>query len=265
VVIARWRRYGSGRPVTLVAHGLGATDGEARLPASGLGGTRVVVTFGSHGDAPDAPPGYWDYGVLAAELREVAEEVGARQAVGVSMGAGALVRLASEDPERFERLALLQPAALDRPRTAEALRVYRRLADAVAASDRAALLALVRAGMPTCCGDLGDYLERRADALLRLGEALRALPALTPVADASALAAVSARTVVITGVGDPLHPESVAAATSAALRAGELHVLGSPCPLVSHRAQVRELLTNFLSPVRVVRQRAAARATVYAK
>src|SRR5689334_24790339 len=41
--------YGSGSPVTLVAHGLGATAGEARIPASGLPGTRVVVTLPSHG------------------------------------------------------------------------------------------------------------------------------------------------------------------------------------------------------------------------
>jgi len=46
------RSYGSGSPVTLVAHGLGATAGEARIPASGLPGTRVVVTLPSHADAP---------------------------------------------------------------------------------------------------------------------------------------------------------------------------------------------------------------------
>lgn len=252
-MIARWRRYGSGSPVTLVAHGLGATDGEARLPASGLDGTRVVVTFGSHGDAPDAPPGYWDYGVLAAELREVADQVGARQAVGVSMGAGALIRLAGEDPDRFARLALVQPAALDGRRTPEAVRVFRRLSAAVTARDWEALLTLVRAGVPSCCGDLGDYPDRRVEALLRLGDALRTLPGQVPVADARALSAVSARVVVITGVGDPLHSEAVAAAASAAFRDGELHVLGSPCPLVTHRAQVRELLTSFL------------RADVYAK
>lgn len=51
------RSFGSGAPVTLVGHGLGATPGEARLPTSGLPGTKVVVTLPSHGDAPDAPEG----------------------------------------------------------------------------------------------------------------------------------------------------------------------------------------------------------------
>lgn len=245
-MIARWRKYGCGSPVTLVAHGLGATEGEARLPASGLPGARVVVTFGSHGDAPDAPADYWDYGVLAGELRAVADAVGARQAVGVSMGAGALVRLASEDPDRFDRLVLLQPAALDGRRSPDAVRIMERLADAASAGDRAALRRLIEAGMPTCCGSTGDYVDRRVDALLRLGDALRALAGRVPVCSAASLAAVTGRVLVLSGVGDPLHPEAVAVATAAAFRGSSLHVLGSPAPLLTHRAQVRSLLTSFL-------------------
>ena len=245
-MIARWREHGCGSPVTLVAHGLGATEGEARLPASGLPGTRVVVTFGSHGDAGDAPAQYWDYGVLAAELRAVADAVGARQAVGVSMGAGALLRLVSEDPDRFDRLVLLQPAALDGRRSPEAVRVMERLAWAVSAGDREALRRLVRAGLPTCCGSTGDYVERRVNALLRLGDALRILAGRVPVCSAASLAAVSARVLVVTGVGDPLHSEAVAVATAAAFRDSSLHVLGSQCPLLTHRTEVRGLLTHFL-------------------
>jgi 3-oxoadipate enol-lactonase len=246
-VIARWREHGCGAPVTLVAPGLGATEGEARLPASGLPGARVVVTFGSHGEADDAPADYWDYGVLAGELREVADKVGARQAIGVSMGAGALVRLASEDPGRFDRLVLVQPAALDGRRSPEAVRAMRRLSDAVATGDRAALVRQLRSGLPSCCGDLGDYLDRRVTALLRLGDALRVLPDRTPLACAESLAPVSARVLVISGVGDPLHAETVAAATSAGFKDSELHVLASPYPLLTHRPQVRALIGAFLS------------------
>lgn len=245
-MIGTWRAYGCGAPVTLVAHGLGATAGEARLPASGLPGTRVVVTFGSHGDAADAPAEYWDYGVLAAELRTVADQVGAQQAVGVSVGAGALLRLASQEPDRFERLVLMQPSALDGRRSAEAIRSMGRLAAAVTAGDRAALLRLVLAGLPSCCGDLGDYPDRRVDALLRLGDALRTLPDQVPLISAAELFPVSAKVLVVSGVGDPVHPETVAAAIANALRDSELHVLGSPSPLLTHRSQVRGLLTRFL-------------------
>jgi 3-oxoadipate enol-lactonase len=246
-VIAHWREYGWGQPVTLIAHGLGATDGEARLPGSGVPGTRVVVTFGSHGDADDAPADYWDYGVLAAELRAVSEAAGARQAIGVSMGAGALVRLASEEPDRFERLALLQPAALNGRRPAEAVRAMQRLSSVVDAGDRDALRRLVEAGLPACCGSTGDYVERRVAALLRLGGALRILAGRVPVCSAASLAAVTARVLVVSGVGDPLHPEAVATATAAAFPGAELHVLGSPSPLLTHRDEVRSLLSTFLS------------------
>ncbi len=252
-MIARWRAHGSGSPVTLVAHGLGATDGEARLAASGLLGTRVVVTFGSHGSAPDAPPGYWDYGVLADELRAVADEVGARRAIGVSMGAGALVRLAAEEPDRFSRLVLLQPAALDGRRAPEAVRAMLRLAAAVDSGDRDRLLRLVRDGMPSCCGDIGDYLERRVDALLRLGDALHQLPDQVPVRSTAALAAVTARVLVLTGVGDPLHPETVATATAAAFRDSALHVLGSSSPLLTHRRELRVLIGAHLAEVPATR------------
>jgi 3-oxoadipate enol-lactonase len=246
-VIARWRAHGSGSPVTLVAHGLGATEGEARLPASGLPGTRVVVTFGSHGSAPDAPPGYWDYGVLAAELRTVAEEVGARRAVGVSVGAGALVRLAAEDPDRFTQLALVQPAALDGRRSPEAVRTMRRLAAAVDAGDRVLLRRLVREGMPSCCGDIGGYLDLRVSALLRLSDALHQLPDRVPVPSMDLLAGVGTHVLVVTGVGDPLHSEAVATATAAAFAHSDLHVLGSSSPLLTHRPQLRTLIGEHLA------------------
>jgi 3-oxoadipate enol-lactonase len=249
LVIARWRGYGSGEPVTLVAPGLGATEGEARLPASGLPGTRVVVTFGSHGHAPDAPAGYWDYGVLAGELRAVASEARASRAVGVSMGAGALIRLVSEHPSRFDRLVLAQPAALDRPRCEGAARELHALAAAVAAGDRGALRALVSARLPAEAPDVGDYVERRVEALLRLGDALRALPERFPVPDAAALSALSkvdARVLVLAGRDDPLHPVAVAEAVAAAFRHAELCVLDSPAPLLTHRRHIRSMLGAFL-------------------
>src|SRR5205085_3682223 len=107
--------------------------GEARIPASGLRGTRVVVTLPAHGDAPDAPPGYWRYPTVGDDLSAVADAVEASRAVGVSLGAGALTRLAADQPDRFERLALLLPATLSRPRDAVATDAYRRLTDAVRA------------------------------------------------------------------------------------------------------------------------------------
>ncbi|HEX7302566.1 alpha/beta hydrolase [Lentzea sp.] len=212
------RSYGSGSPVTLVAHGLGATPGEARIPASGLPGTRVVVTLPSHGDAPDAPPGYWDYGRIAADLTSVPAD----QAVGVSLGAGALVRVLSAEPDRFHRVALLLPAVLDRPRPSFTLQ---QLSD-------------LTVGPPA-------YVAERRAALSRLEAAASQLPGQVAVADASVLSAVTVPVLVIGAVGDPLHPEDVAEETAAAFPAGELWLVDSPAPMITHRTEIRHRLTSF--------------------
>jgi pimeloyl-ACP methyl ester carboxylesterase len=214
------RSYGRGTPVTLVAHGLGATPGEARIPASGLPGTRVVVTLPSHGDAPDAPPGYWCYDRIAADLATVPAD----HAVGVSLGAGALVRLLASEPDRFRRVALLLPAVLDKPRETWTLSELMDLAQGPS-----------------------DYLAARREALSRLPAAADELPGQVAVEDASVLARVSVPVLVISAVGDPLHAEEVAEATVAAFPNGSLVSFDSPAPLLTHRAEIRSRLVEFFS------------------
>ena len=212
--------YGTGSPVTLVAHGLGATPGEARIPASGLPGTRVVVTLPSHGDAPDAPPGYWDYGRIAADLGSVPADF----ALGVSLGAGALVRLLSLEPDRFRRVALLLPAVLDQPRPPITLQ---QLSD-------------LTVGPPI-------YVAERRAALTRLSAAAEQLPGQVAVADTALLASVEIPVLVIGAVGDPLHPEDVAKATVAAFPNGELWLIDSPTPMITHRTELRHRLAEFFA------------------
>lgn len=243
----RWRAHGHGSPVTLVVPGLAATEGEARIPASGLRGTRVVVTLPGHADAPGAPDGYWSYARVAAEVGEVAELVGAEQAVGVSLGAGALTRLVADRPDRFRRLALLLPAALDRARAVPAVWAMEQLAEAVEAGDDARLRDLVRGELPTGV-PLGDHVERRAAALTRLASALRALPEQVPVPDAAALAAARLPVLVIGATTDPLHPEAAARATGSAFPCARTEIFDSRAPLITHRQDVRRLLAEFLTP-----------------
>jgi 3-oxoadipate enol-lactonase len=238
--VVSWRAYGSGDPVILVVPGLAATPGEARIPASGLPGTRVVLTLPSHGDEPDAPPGYWRYDTIAADVARVADEVGATCAIGVSLGAGALTRLVADDPDRFDKLALLLPAALDRPRPADVQAELRKLTT----DDPAELRALVAAPLPEGYA-LGDYVDQRSRALTRLSGALDELAGEFPVEDRSVLLAVSAPVLVIAAVGDLLHPADVARETAAAFPKGMLEVFDSPAPLITHRAAVRSLLRCF--------------------
>src|SRR5215831_12569392 len=80
---------GEGGPVTVFAHGLGGSVAETRPLATRVEGTRVLFDFPGHGDSADLVRG-WDYDLLADALLEVADRYGATQAVGLSMGAGAL-------------------------------------------------------------------------------------------------------------------------------------------------------------------------------
>ncbi|MEU4802319.1 alpha/beta hydrolase [Actinosynnema sp. NPDC023587] len=215
-----YRSFGSGTPITLVGHGLGATPGEARLPASGLPGTRVVVTLPSHGDAPDAPADYWDYRRIAADLRLVAREVGATRAIGVSLTAGALISLLADDPDAFERVALLLPAVLDEPRRP-----------------------LPRERAITVVGGPPEYLEERRRAFARLDGALAGLPGQVAVPDRALLAAVRIPVLVVGATRDPLHPAEVAAATAAAFPHGRLELVPS---WLTRRGDVRGWLGDFL-------------------
>ncbi|MET1072115.1 MAG: alpha/beta hydrolase [Umezawaea sp.] len=223
----RWQVYGGGEPTTLVAHGLGATAGEARIPASGLPGTRVVVTLPSHSGAADAPHGYWTYPRIAQDLWTVAREVGATRAIGVSLGAGALVALLAARPDAFDRVALLLPATLDRPREPQTV------------DD------LVRAVELPEGSEAGDYLKARALAFRRLDAAVAALPGQTAVPDPSVLAHVTAPVLVIAATDDPLHPEQVAKDTAVAFPNGRFEVFPSRTPLVTHRREIRSLLIDF--------------------
>lgn len=215
-----YRSHGSGAPVTLVGHGLGATPGEARLPASGLPGTKVVVTLPSHGDAPDAPAGYWDYRRIAADLRAVAREVGATQAVGVSLTSGALLSLLADEPDAFDKVALLLPAVLDEPRQL-----------------------LAREYAITVVGGPPEYLEERRQAFRRLDQALAELPGQVAVADRSLLGAVPIPVLVVGATRDPLHPEEIAKATAGAFPNGRLELVPS---WLTHRGDVRGWLGDFL-------------------
>ncbi|GAA1280557.1 alpha/beta hydrolase [Saccharothrix xinjiangensis] len=214
------RGFGSGAPVTLVGHGLGATPGEARLPTSGLPGTKVVVTLPSHGDAPDAPEGYWDYRRIAADLRGAARDTGATRAIGVSLTAGALLSLLAGEPDAFERVVLLLPAVLDEPRPA-----------------------LPREEAIAAVGGPPDYQARRRAAYARLDDALDALPGQVAVPDRAALALVTAPVLVVGATRDPLHPEDVAEQVAAAFPNGRLELVPS---WLTHRGDVRGWLVDFL-------------------
>jgi len=103
---------GEGEPVTVLAHGLTNSSQELAAFTPLVAGTKVRFDFRGHGrsSVPETGYGFADF---ARDLDAVANAYGARNAVGTSLGAGAICHLLGEDPARFERIVLLLPAALD--------------------------------------------------------------------------------------------------------------------------------------------------------
>jgi pimeloyl-ACP methyl ester carboxylesterase len=105
---------GDGDPVTVFAHGLTNSCRELAPFTPSLGGTAVRFCFRGHGHSSTPASGY-RFADLATDLDAVARTYGATNAVGTSMGAGAIMKLLEDDPDRFDRIVMLLPASLDVP------------------------------------------------------------------------------------------------------------------------------------------------------
>jgi 3-oxoadipate enol-lactonase len=105
---------GEGPPVTVFAHGLTNSCRELAPFTPSLTGTAVRFDFRGHGHSSAPETGY-RFDDLASDLDVVARAFGARNAVGTSLGAGAIMKLLEHDPDRFDRIAMLLPASLDVP------------------------------------------------------------------------------------------------------------------------------------------------------
>ena len=243
---------GVGEPVTVFAHGLANGIANTRPFGSGVTGRKVFFQFRGHGRS-DSPEGEWTYADLARDLRAIADLSRATRAFGASLGAGALARLLTESPARFERVVFFLPAALDQPRPDVAGQRLTALLEAVEEGDASAMAEAVELEMPSAVRNTPagwSYLRQRLDQLMRdgLGAGLASLPEHAPLADRAGLAAVDVPALVIANAGDELHPVEVAEELAAALPQATLHVYDKPGVLWTDRADLRERLTTFLNP-----------------
>jgi len=248
---------GNGQPVTVFAHGLGASIEQTRPFGSNVAGRRVFFAFRGHESEPcsddaTAPDRRWSYAELAAQLAAVADRTAAVRAVGVSLGAAALLRLVAADPDRFERLVFCLPAAVDRHDKAGAARLAR-LAELARRGDRAGLTELLLAEQPATGRDderVRRWVGQQVTVLLRpdVVRGLTELPASGPVVeDPAALGLVRAPALVLAQAGDATHPVAVAEKLAATLPAARLEVLDEGGLLWRHRARVRALISGFLN------------------
>ncbi len=207
--MSRIESYGLGEPVTVFAGGLGASIPETRVLASGVRGTRVFFDFRGHGAAGDPVDDDWSYAALTADLRAAADVSGATRAVGVSMGAAALLGVLAETPGRFARNVFYLPAILDTPRGAVPER---------------------------------DVAGLSPDAVRGL---LRALAETTPISSRAVLSRVVAPCLVIGHEGDETHPAAIARDLAAALPDARVSVFPDD-DVASYRDELRRIVGTFL-------------------
>jgi pimeloyl-ACP methyl ester carboxylesterase len=242
---------GSGLPSTVFAHGLAGSVESTRPFGSGVTGSRTFLHFRGHGGAGAARTP-WSYAALAGELSVVADHVVATQALGVSMGAGALCSLLAGAPLRFERMVFVMPAVLDRPRDDGALDRMAAMAQCVDDRDVVGLSALLLEGEPASARTQPEvqlWCRRQAAAMAgtTVSRALRALPSAVPLTDRRALATVTGQALVIAQEGDPAHPVGIAEQLAEVLPHSRLEVMAPGGLLWRHRGAMRELIGGFLS------------------
>jgi 3-oxoadipate enol-lactonase len=244
-------RAGTGEPATVFAHGFAGGIADTRPYGSAVHGTKVFFQFRGHGRS-SAPGGPWGYADLASDLRGVADHFFARRALGVSLGAAALVQLLAQTPDRFDRVVFVLPAVLDEPRSAHAADRTRALLDAVVNGDQSTATDLLAQDIPTSVRDspaAWQYLRDRLDQLFRdgLAPALGDLLGEPALPDRALLGAVTAKALVIGCTGDRAHPARVAEALAEALPHAELHIYPRPALLWSQRADLRRRVAGFLN------------------
>ena len=242
---------GVGEPVTVFAHGLAGDIAGTRPLGSAVRGRRVFFQFRGHGRS-DAPPGPWSFADLAGDLRAVADRAGATRALGVSMGAGALCRLLTETPDRFDRIVLYLPAPLDGNRPPVAVARLERLLTAVESGEAALVAEAVEYELPKAVRNTPTgwgYLRQRVEQLLDHGLAtqLDTLWREPAVPDDSLLKAFRGRALVLGCVGDDLHPVAVAERLAGLLPGADLQVYDHPAVLWSNRRELRERISEFLN------------------
>lgn len=246
-------RKGAGDPVTVVAHGITSSTAEIGYLGDRMPGTRVLFDFRGHGRS-ESPPEAAGYGhdAMRRDLEHVAAHLGATRALGVSMGAGAILSILERDPSRFERIVLLIPARLDAPNAgagtytalAHALetRALEDVAEAAMRAEEYRTLFEIRPAWRSLVRE--RILRMNATGVPR---ALRAYAGdAGPVEDAEALRDVKAPALILAHEGDPVHDAAVARRLAELLPNATLRIWDEPLAMFDDTAALAENVGAFL-------------------
>jgi pimeloyl-ACP methyl ester carboxylesterase len=206
---------GAGEPVTVVAHGLTNSCRELAAFTPFLEGTAVRFDFRGHGRSSVPEPGAYRFADFARDLQAVADAYRATRAIGTSLGAGAITNVIAREPDRFEKLVFLLPAALD-VRLADHAG-YDRIAELLETLDEdEAIETILAEGGRAAAYERAPWL-RELDLLLwqdmnpvGVARAIREVVRDVALPDREALRAVRAPTLIIARAGDAIHPIELA-------------------------------------------------------
>jgi pimeloyl-ACP methyl ester carboxylesterase len=241
---------GAGDPVTVLAHGLTNSCRELSAFTPMVGGTKIRFCFRGHGHS-SAPASGYRFADFASDLDAVARAYHATRVVGTSLGAGAILHLLEDDPDRFERLLLLLPAGLDVPfmhaegflATAARLETMEK-DDAIDAilSDPARVQAYLRQPWLRDV-DLALWSEVNPQGVAR---AIREVVRDHPMRDRANLRRVRAPAMIICREGDWIHPAELGRVLADLLPNAELVVFADEAEMIAAVPSLLSRVSEFL-------------------
>jgi 3-oxoadipate enol-lactonase len=242
---------GSGDPVTVLAHGLTNTCMELAAFTPLAPGTKVRFCFRGHGHSGTPDPGHYRFEDLAGDLDAVASAYGATRAVGTSLGQGAITRLLATDPDRFERLVFLLPAALDVEMTDHTR--FDRIADLLETLPVEEAVARIVADSERVAEDDEEPWHQELDLFLwqdlnavGVARAIREITRDVAITDRELLRAVTAPTLILAQDGDEIHPIELARVLVDLMPNAELIQLGSEAELLARLPELVARVAAFL-------------------
>jgi 3-oxoadipate enol-lactonase len=212
-----------------MGHGLTSTYRDFEIFAPFLPGTKVMFDFRGHGDSECPPPGSYTTEDFAQDLNAVAKEYEATCAAGVSLGAGAIMRLLATQPDRFEKMILLLPGRVPvHPQVRERLFHLADLLERTSVEETADVI-VAEEEAAGAYDNFPASKQFRRDALLRMNRAgipnaIRECIDDPPVTDPDLVRRTHAPTLVIGQDNDLLHDSDIARELGRLLPNAELHV-----------------------------------------
>jgi len=242
---------GDGEPVTILAHGLTNNCKELAAFTSFVPGTKVRFDFRGHGRSTSPATGF-GFADFARDLEAVASEYGATRAVGTSLGAGAIANLLCQDPDRFERMVWLMPAALD---SAFAFKErYRKLASDLEGKTPDEALHLVLSDPARVAEYLREPWREDLDRVMwshadpdGLARAIRGVIEDWPVDDRELLRRIQAPVLLVCIEGDEVHSVELGRLLAELLPNAELLVYGGERALFEALPELVQRVVTFLA------------------